>query len=136
MYQVEVASALEWAKYSKQSHEVVFGEERSPNFDRIDYALLATYKGEVGGFITIKEMDAKTCYIQYGGVFPNFEKSLHVIKGYKAFLDELKKHYDLIWTRVENTNLPMLKMALSQGFLINGCSVVRNKIYLELLMEV
>lgn len=136
MYQVQVLTAEEWKQFSNKSHIVVFGYDRPSELDRVDLARIVIHKGEVGGFITCKEMDAETCYIQHGGVYPNFEKSLHVLRGYMALLNDIKSMYKIVWTRVENTNIPMLKMALSQGFIINGCSKVKNKLYLELILEV
>ena len=136
MYKVTILPSEEWSRFSEKSHVVVFGEARSSHLDKIDYTLLVWPDKEVGGFMTIKEMDSETCYIQHGGVYPNYEKSVHVLKGYKAMLGYLKDMYKIIWKRIENTNTPMIKMALSQGFIINGCSLVKNKLYLELILEV
>jgi len=135
VYSVSTVSAEGWKNLSKGAHLATFGEIRE-NLDRVDFALLTSYKGELGGYFTIKEMDANTAYIQHGGVFDNFRNSYNVLKGFKATLDTLKVDYLRIWHRVENTNIPMIKLSLSQGFIINGCSLVNSKLYLEMLLEV
>jgi hypothetical protein len=133
VFSVTRIPACDWKELSKQAHLVTFGEYRE-NLDRIDYALTISCNGELGGYMTIKEMDAETAYIQHGGVFPNFAKSVYVLGGYKKFLKVLRSDYKRVWTRVENTNVSMLKLALSQGFIVNGTSLVKGKLYLEMIL--
>lgn len=133
MYSVTKIPAFDWKMISKEAHLVTFGEYRE-NLDRIDFALMCSWEGRMGGYITVKEMDAETAYVQHGGVFPTFAKSVYVLGGYKKLLSTLKRDYKIVWTRVENKNIPMLKLALSQGFVVNGTSLVKDKLYLELIL--
>jgi hypothetical protein len=135
VYGVNRLSQEEWKDVSEKVHLVTFGEDRG-GIDRVDYALLCTWNETVGGFFTIKEMDADTVYIQHGGAFPNFAKSIYVVGGFAAVLAKLKEQYKHIKMKVLNTNYPMIKLALSQNFLIIGCALVKDKLYLEMNLEV
>lgn len=134
MYSVVKIPAIDWKELSKNAHLVTFGEFRE-GLDTIDFALLCSWNGATGGYLTVKEMDKETAYVQHGGVFPDFSKSVYVLGGYAKLLAVLKAEYKRVWTRVVNTNIPMIKLALSQGFIITGCSFVCNKLYLEMNLE-
>jgi hypothetical protein len=135
VYSVVKIPAIDWRELSKQAHFVTFGEYRE-GIDRVDYALLCMWDGATGGYVTVKEMDKDTAYIQHGGVFPDFQKSIYAFGGFVKLLKVLKSDYKRVWTRVVNTNIPMIKLALSQGFVITGCTFVCNKLYLEMNLEV
>jgi hypothetical protein len=111
---------------------ISFGEKRSGVLNRHHFAVGGYVNEDLGGWITCLEMDSETCYIQYGGSLPNFSKSIHVVAGYCKMINLLREKYERAWTRIENTNIPMLKMAMALGFLITGTYNFNNKIYLEL----
>lgn len=136
MYEVVRLEPYEWLTISQEAHTVVFGTIRPPELDRISYALAIKKNGVIGGFATVIEMDQETAYLQHGGVFPNFESSTSVLAGYLALLEKLSTEYKYIWTRVENTNVRYLKLALKAGFLVNGVSTFKQKLLLELFKEV
>lgn len=131
-YEARLITPKEWDEIAIQAHTTVFGEERDNSLNRHTYVVGVFVDRVLGGYFTCIEMDSETIYIQYGGVFPNFEKTLHVLPGYKAMLTVLKERYLRAWTRIENTNLSMLKMALHFGFLVVGTYTFKNKLFLEL----
>lgn len=135
MYSVTKIPSNDWKELSKNAHLIAFGEIRE-DLDRISYALTCSWDGALGGYMTVKEMDAETAYIQHGGVFTDFAKSIYVLGGYAKMLKILKHDYKNVWTRVCNRNVAMLKLALSQGFIVTGCSSFKDKLYLEMTLEV
>ena len=133
-YEIRRVSNIEWEKYADQAHFVAFGETNRSRLDRIDFCILVVCKGEVGGYITCKEMDSETCYIQYGAVFPNFAKSVYVSPGYLEMIRHLTDRYQNVTTKVENTNFPMLKLAMKAGFTVVGTSKFKDKLFLDLYL--
>ncbi len=131
---VERFSAHTWQGFSEKSHLVVFGELRDFRLERIDFAIVAFGNNQLGGYMTCKEMDAETVYIQYGGVYPSFANSVHVVSGYKKMLEDLLSTHKQLTTRIENVNVRMLKMAMALGFRITGVSVFKEKTFVELLL--
>lgn len=128
---VQKYDPLQWSLVSEDAHILVFNELRSKDMSRIDFALVV-WDGKPLGYMTCRQFDMETIYISYGGAF---EKSFKVLEGYKAMLNSLKESYKRATTLVENNNIPMLKMAMSQGFLITGIKNFKNQIYLELSQE-
>lgn len=135
-FKVVSVETREWAKLSAEAHLVVFGEQRKSDLDRIDFVLLALDDiGTPSGYITCIEMDSETLYWQHGGALPNTKDSLLAFRGYEKFVEWGRGQYKRITTRIENTNLAMLKMALRVGFLIQGTWTFKNQIYVELCLE-
>lgn len=127
----------EWKQLCAKAHLVTFGEKGREKLDRSDFALLVFGPGdELGGYFTCKEMDSETLYIQHGGVFPNFSKTVHVMKGYQLMINWAREHFKNVWTRIENKNTPMLKMALQVGFIPTGTTSFGDKLFIEMSMEV
>lgn len=121
---------------SEMAHIISFGESRDATLNRFDYALvLFDTKEDMAGYSTIKEMDSETAYMQHGGVFPNYEKSVHVVNGYSKIIGWLREHYKRATTKVDVNNHAMIKLAWALGFEITGTSVFKDKIYLELTNE-
>lgn len=125
----------EWKdKYMKNMYLLSFYGERPKALERCDFVLLSKNPEPVA-FITCHEMDSETLYWQYGGAIDEIKKSHHVIDNYISFIQWSLERYKRINTRIENTNLAMLKIALKCGFLIVGTFNFNNKIYLELSLE-
>ena len=137
MFSVQQVFAKDWiGRFSEDAYLASFGSIRPAELERFDFSIIAIDEGNnISGFITCKEMDSETLYWQNGGAFKNYGKTIHVVGGYRSFLRWAKERYKRVTTRIENTNYPMLKLALSVGFLIIGTCVVNNKIYLELINE-
>lgn len=128
--QVQKYSADEWKLVSEDAHMLIFNELRSGEMNRIDFSLVV-WDDKPLGYMTCREFDSETIYISYGG---SFGKSFKILEAYKTMLSELKI-YKRATTLVENTNTTMLKMAMSQGFLITGIKNFKDSIFLELILE-
>lgn len=135
MIKVRVLPKQEWDKYAEQAHLICFGETRHKEFNRYDFAIIA--ESETGtplAYSTIRENDAESAYMQYGGAFPSSKGTPLSYKGYVELVNHLKDRYKNINTLIENKNTPMLKFAMSVGFEIVGIRNFKNEIYLEHLI--
>lgn len=130
-YEVKKLTAEEWSTMSQDAHMATFGEYRPAALERHHFALLALYEGRLGGYVTCLEMDSNTVYIQLGGVFPGFEKTVHTAVGYSLMIKRLADSYKEVWARIENINTPMLKMAMKVGFIIQGVWMHNGKVLVE-----
>lgn len=122
----------DWAKYSETAHLVVFDETRPTALERINFALVVeTDEGVPAAYSTIKELDSETAYFQYGGSFPGTKGTTASLRAYKLIMGFISKAYKRAGTLIENTNTPMLKFAMNEGWLITGMRVFDGKILLE-----
>lgn len=128
---VKYLNKIEWETYSENAHAIAFGTIKKREDERIDYALLALTNDELIGYVTVKEMDSKTVYWQFGGGFPTGEKTIRIWHGYNAFLAWSALRYKYMSTLIENDNLPMLKMAMRAGLRITGVRYFKGAILLE-----
>lgn len=135
MYKVELFTKEEWDMMSEKVHFITFGEARSAVLNRHHFILGCAHNGQLGGYITCMEFDSRSVYIQYGGVFPDFLKTIHAMGGYKNLIGWLDERYDRATTYIENTNSSMLKMALKLGFVVTGTKVENGKTFVHLLNE-
>lgn len=122
----------EWSSMSEDAHLTTFGVNRPKELDRHHFVMLVTHEKNLGGYFTCLEMDKETLYIQFGGVFPTYQKTVNASVGYALFIEWAAKNYAAVWTRIENTNIPMIRLAMKVGFLITGVSVNKEKTFLEL----
>lgn len=134
-YYLEKISPEEWSKLSSAAHKISFSHERSPDVDRIDYALLVRNDSELCCYATIIELDKDSVYMQHGGSFPNAAKGVVSVKGYFMFTNWLKEHYQTISTRIFNKNHPMLKLALAADLDPVGMDVMNGMVFLNCLWE-
>lgn len=121
----------DWVKLSEGVHLEIFNEYRSKDLNRIDFALVAFEDEKALGYITCKEFDSESIYIGFGGIFPDIQKTTKAFSVYCKGLEYLKDHYLRATTLIENTNIPMIKMALKAGLKITGIKNFENTILLE-----
>jgi hypothetical protein len=134
--EVEQISKEVWLeKYHDKSFQRVFGEGKPRFDDRCNYALVVKKDSVPFAFVTCIEMDAKNVYWQLGGVSGDYQKTGAAMNAMTACLDWSKEKYQSIAMRVENTNLPMVKLALKAEFLIIGTRNFGSEIFLEFLKE-
>jgi RimJ/RimL family protein N-acetyltransferase len=134
--EVKRISKEDWAMMSENAHLICFDEKRPSFMDRIDFALLNVRGDKPLSYCTVRELDAESCYWQYGGAFPNTKGSTTSYHSYRLFADWcFANGYDRITTYIENINTAMIKIALKVGFLIVGVRTFKNKIYAEFLLE-
>lgn len=127
----------EWQALSEQAHLVVFNEVKHASMERIDFALVAEDKDQsLCAYTTCRELDAESLYFQYGGAFPGTKGTTKSFEAFKGFLRWAKESgYKRVCYYVENTNAPMLKLAMKCGFLITGVRTYKQHVLLEHLVE-
>ncbi len=135
---VERIEAFIWEQnFAADARRAVFSERLPPGFDRIDFALLLINARDVVavGYMTCRELDAKTVYLKHGGAFTPGEKQPWLQRGFTLCLDKLLAQYETITTLVENTNRPYLKMAIATGFIPIGMRTFKGTTLVELSLE-
>lgn len=129
-------SPLEWAaRFSENIHKAVFKEIKPAYRDRISYALLITKGEDAIGYVTVREMDNENVYWQFGGVLPEYRKSMTAVRCIETALEWQKEHSLRVVTYVENMNLPMLRFYLARGFIIIGTRHWEGKVMVDLIKE-
>ncbi len=121
---------------SENAHRAVFGKLKPAGFDRIDYALLAVSDGVPRAYATAKETDFETVHWEFGGAFAGTigtTASYRAFKGFIAAEQEAKRKRIRFY--VENTNEPMLKLAMKTGFRIQGLRNYGGTVLLEHVLE-
>ncbi len=117
--------------YAKTFHEL-----RPAHLERPDFVLFCEYKERPCGFVTCIEMDSETVYWQFGGLFDEVKSTIAARSAISGCIEKMReKGFKRISTRVENTNLRMLRLEMKFGFLVVGTYTFKNKIYLELVNE-
>lgn len=129
---VEKVSYMEWNKLAQSAHKIAFGEERPSWMNTFDFAIVCFNNDQIMSYATVIEMDKKTAYMQHGGAMPNVKGTAASYHCYDATIGFLKERYERITTRIENTNLAMLKFAMKQGLLIVGVDHWPNECFLHL----
>lgn len=126
----------EWAELSEKAHLIVFNEEKKASSERIDFALVTESTEKVlMNYVTCRELDKSSLYWQYGGSFPGTKDTILSYRATQALLRFCKEQYERVSFYVENTNLPMLKLAMKCGFKITGVRNYKNSVLLEHLLE-
>ncbi len=117
---LERVSPENWNKVAEEAHLTCFSELRPKSRNTIDYAILVHDEEKPCAYATIIEMDQMSAYMQHGGAFPETKGTAKSFRSYQMIIDHLSEFYQALTTRIENTNVPMLKFALSVGFLPIG----------------
>lgn len=128
-------SPQEWKKLAHNAHLTCFNELRDPSFDRIAFALLTVRDGTPLNYCTVKELDAESCYWQYGGAFPSSEGTIQSFRSYKRNAEYCLTQYKRITTYIQNINVVMIKIALKVGFVIVGTRNFKGEVFVEFLLE-
>lgn len=115
----------DWLTAAAQAHLIVFNETKKPELDRIDFALVVESEHQIPlQYATCRELHAESLFVQYGGSFPGTKGTINSLRCFEEILTWAREQgYKRVSFLVENTNTPMLKLALTTGFLITG---VRN----------
>lgn len=136
MIRVEQVGKPEWDKLAANAHLISFEEKRPPEFNRFHYALVCCDDNQIYTYATIIEMDQDSAYMQHGGAMPSSKGTVLVKRCYSMVIAWLKLRYKRISTRISNQNLPMLKLAMSEGLRVIGCDLYPDGIFLHLNLEV
>ncbi len=119
---------------AENAHLICFNEVRPRHLNRFNFALMVEDEAGVPlAYATCIETDAESIYMQHGGAFPSSSKGPLAVRAYHMMLKYLKEHYRQSSTIIRNTNIAMIKMAYSAGFVIHGIDYMEDGIYLHLL---
>lgn len=127
-------SSKEWEMLARDAHASVFNEERPSEMNRIDGALLSHVGDLPYGYITLRELDSETVYIQYGGAFEPAKTKVFTYSIYSKMIDSLLSKYKQISTLIKNENVSMLKLAMKKGFRVIGVRMFKSEVYCELII--
>lgn len=131
-FRLEKVPPTEWNKLAEDAHLICFQERRPSSANTFDFALVCFDEKEIFSYATIVETDSETAYMQHGGAMPNIKSSIHVKRVYHETVSWLKERYKKITTRVKNTNVAMLKLAFSEGLLVQGVICYPEGVFLQL----
>jgi hypothetical protein len=120
----------------EDAHLICFKELRPRQFNTFNYAILIeNEQGTPMAYATIIELDKDTCYMQHGGAFPGSEKGPGAVRAYHMIMNYLRESYARSSTIIKNTNIAMIKLAYSAGFIIHGVDYMEDGIYLHLMND-
>jgi len=133
----------EFKPLSEEMHKKCFSDDRPAWSHTCDFVLVADDADTEKplGFLTCFEIDKGQVWIHFGGVFKdNIPRNALVDKytGRDIFnfgINYLLEQYATILLDTKNTNIPMIKIALSTGFLIVGVECSFKEIYLRMILE-
>lgn len=122
---------------SETAHEVCFKEKRPVWAERFDFVLLLDDEdtGIPYGYVTCFEIDAGKVWIHFGGAFPSAEKNMKAVRGFHQFINYLRERYVEMRLDTKNSNLAMIKLAYSAGFVITGIDYGAPDVYLRMTLE-
>ncbi len=120
-----------WKEMAENAHLVVFSERRLPDMNRIDLALLVSENDVPMSYLTARDADSETIYLNYGGSFPGTKGTGKSAQTFSLMLDFLSRKYKRATMLVENNNFAMLRLAMSCGWEIRGLRVFKESILLE-----
>jgi len=127
---LKLFSKEEWAPVAALAHKACFYEDRPDAQNTFDFVMVAEHEeGKAIAYATILEIDSKTAYMQHGGAFLEIRGKYTTLRTYQMMVNFLKGKYSRISTRVWNQNIPMLKMAMSQGLIIQGIDVIDGTVH-------
>lgn len=129
---VEKVSIENWGLLSEDAHKIAFGEVRPKSMDTYDFVLVCFDDKNILGYATIIEMDKETAYMQHGGAMPGTKGTTKTRLVYHKIIEWIRSNYKRISTRIENKNIGMLKLAMSEGLLVNGCDCYPSQVFLNL----
>lgn len=133
---IEVLNPTQWEKVSEATHLVCFSEHRPRDLDRVDFAMVVSDGDMPVAYMTVKEHDAETVYLQHGGRFPHSLGAGKSLRAYVLMLNRLSElGYERANTLIENTNTAMQKVALKVGWKITGTRFFDGKLLVENSIE-
>ena len=127
--------AKTWNEYAEMAHLIVFNENRPAELNRIDFAMITDIDATPQCYMTCRELDSESVYMQYGGAFPSCKGTTKSFTSYEMFVTELAQKYKRATTLISNQNIPMLKFAMKIGLRVIGIRIFKNEVFLELMVE-
>lgn len=104
----------------EDAHMAVFSDDLKKDYFRFDFAIAVHDKSEPIGYTLIHELSSEDVEMTYGGIVAD-HRGVATKDAFKSVLGRLKElGYKGVIAQVENKNIPMLRLALSENFLIIG----------------
>jgi hypothetical protein len=130
--------AEDWkANFSEVAHLLAFSRNKPVAFDRIDYALLVLQGDKPAAYVTAREQDHETVYWQFGGGFPWALRSILMTRIFDIVIGfEKLAGRKRLSIRIENTNLAMLKLAISRSWLVVGVLSIDGNTLVQLVKNI
>lgn len=122
-------------KFSELAHLSSFGEFRSKDVERIDFALVVFRGSDPGGYVTCIEIDKDHLYWQIGGAFESYQKSPYVYAGFMKLLEHSFEKYKMVSIRVLNENIRTIHLAMRMGFRIVGTWAHGARVLVDMVCE-
>lgn len=118
---IEKVKAEEFKEVLGHTHAAVFGDFLPPDFFRFDYALV-TFKedSEPVSYTLIHELSSEDVEMTYGGTIDE-ARGVSSKTSFRLFIGRIKEMgYKNAFMQVQNINTKMLRLALSEEFIICG----------------
>ncbi len=134
MIKIEIIEPKVWvSEYSEKAHLIAFGKSKPKEWDRIDFAIIMadSETAQIVGYLTCREFDHETLYLQYGGSMPGSKGTPKTLEGFNAAMLWAATVYKRVTCLVENDNYPMLNLAMKAGFKITGLRGYMGNVLLE-----
>lgn len=131
-----VVSKKEWDLFALEVHKELFGEFGLDHFRSYDFTILVEHEnGDKVAYVNIKELDAESAYVTFGGLFKEYRGYGVGFKSLNLAVDELLKKYLRVGFACRTKNFAMIKMGISKGFEIIGLKKMYGFNYLEFTLE-
>jgi hypothetical protein len=130
--EIKIIYPEQFKSLSYEMHKRVFNEEYPRQEERIDFACIFFYQENPIDYVTCYEHNSEVLYIQFRGIFSEYKNRRMVFVSYNILVEKLLEKYQFLTTRIENENIPMLKLALKCGWKIIGTFLSTDK---KLLVE-
>jgi hypothetical protein len=113
-------------KFLEDLHKSVFDEAIPSDYFRYDSCLVAQNdSGEIATYALIREISSETIELAWGGTSKD-SRGVTSKMALDLFTQECLNYYDNVTFQTCNKNLPMLRLALSLGYIVVGCRVAGN----------
>lgn len=94
------------------------------------YIYLGFLNGDYVGFMSAYLRKKNCVYIEYAGFEESFRGYSAVVL-FKQVVEFVHRDYEYIVCRIENTNVPAMKVALSTGFIPIGSIGINDILFIE-----
>lgn len=129
---LQVLTPEQWKVHAEAAHMVAFGKHKPASWDRLDFVMVTENDDGVPVcYVTCQERDAESLYWQYGGSFPGSKGTILTWASLMVFIGYTRERYKRLSMLIENSNIPMLRLAMKAGLLIVGMRNFKDTILLE-----
>ena len=131
----KIVEKAEWESIESFAHEELFGKEYLDLYKDYNFAVLVSGGADMVCYATIKELDADTAFLNFGGTFKKYQSQYLTSECLKKIKDTLTKKYKYVGFCCRTKNIAMIKVGLNNGFNIIGMKLVLGLPNLEFLLE-